>query len=77
MQSKAKGQILFYTLPSPIHQLLKPNSRQKQLQSISMFYCHQIETTKVKLTTFPDGHMSHIENEKELKQVLVEFLKKV
>ena len=37
----------------------------------------QIEGTKVQLTTFPDGHMSHIENEKELKQVLVEFLKKV
>ena len=37
----------------------------------------QIEATKVQLTTFPDGHMSHIENEKELKQVLLEFLKKV
>ena len=37
----------------------------------------QIEGTKVALTTFPDGHMSHIENEKELKKVLVDFLKKV
>jgi pimeloyl-ACP methyl ester carboxylesterase len=37
----------------------------------------QIEETKVELTTFPDGHMSHIENEKELKIVLLEFLKKV
>ena len=37
----------------------------------------QIEGTKVQLTTFPDGHMSHIENEKELKKVLVDFLKKV
>jgi len=37
----------------------------------------QIEGTKVELTTFPDGHMSHIENEKELKTVLLEFLKKV
>jgi pimeloyl-ACP methyl ester carboxylesterase len=37
----------------------------------------QIEGTKVELTTFPDGHMSHIENEKELKIVLLEFLKKV
>jgi pimeloyl-ACP methyl ester carboxylesterase len=37
----------------------------------------QIEGTKVALTTFPDGHMSHIENEKELKKVLTEFLKKV
>ena len=37
----------------------------------------QIEGTKVELTTFPDGHMSHIENEKELKIVLLEFLKKL
>ena len=37
----------------------------------------QIEGTKVELTTFPDGHMSHIENEKELKIVLLEFLKKI
>jgi pimeloyl-ACP methyl ester carboxylesterase len=37
----------------------------------------QIEGTKAELTTFPDGHMSHIENEKELKKVLVDFLKKV
>lgn len=38
---------------------------------------NQIEGTKVQLTTFPDGHMSHIENEKELKQVLLGFFKKV
>jgi len=37
----------------------------------------QIEGTKVELTTFTDGHMSHIENEKELKIVLLEFLKKI
>ena len=37
----------------------------------------QIEGTKVELNSFPDGHMSHIENEKELKKVLVAFLKKI
>jgi pimeloyl-ACP methyl ester carboxylesterase len=37
----------------------------------------QIEGTKVELTTFPDGHMSHIENEMELMKVLLNFLKKV
>lgn len=37
----------------------------------------QIEGTNVEVTTFPDGHMSHIENEKELKKLLVDFLKKV
>jgi pimeloyl-ACP methyl ester carboxylesterase len=37
----------------------------------------QIEGTKVELTTFPDGHMSHIENEAELKKVLSDFLKRI
>ena len=37
----------------------------------------QIEGTKVQLKTFPDGHMSHIENERQLKKVVLEFFKKV
>lgn len=37
----------------------------------------QVENTLVELVTFPDGHMSHIENEKELLLVLLEFLRKV
>lgn len=37
----------------------------------------QIEDTKVTLTSFPDGHMSHIENEAELMKVLLGFLKKI
>ncbi len=37
----------------------------------------QIENTNVKLHTFNDGHMSHIENREELMLVLLEFLKKV
>lgn len=37
----------------------------------------QIEGTKVELTSFPDGHMSHIENKMELKKVMIDFLKKV
>lgn len=35
----------------------------------------QIEGTKVTLTTFPDGHMSHIENQTALKMVLLAFMK--
>lgn len=35
----------------------------------------QIENTSVKLTTFPDGHMSHIENKEELAMVLLGFLR--
>lgn len=35
----------------------------------------QIKNTKVKLITFPDGHMSHIENREELKKALIDFFK--
>ncbi len=34
----------------------------------------QIENTRVQLVTFPDGHMSHIENKDELATVLLDFL---
>ena len=37
----------------------------------------QIENTAVKLVTIADGHMSHIENRKELLKVLLDFLKGV
>lgn len=37
----------------------------------------QIENTKVRLVTFPDGHMSHIENRDELRTTLVDFIKSV
>lgn len=37
----------------------------------------QIENTSVKLVTFPDGHMSHIENKEELKNTLLGFFKGV
>ena len=37
----------------------------------------QIEDTAVKLVTFPDGHMSHIENRDSLKAVLLDFFKSV
>ena len=37
----------------------------------------QIAGTNVNLHTFPDGHMSHIENKEELLMVLSNFLKKI
>ena len=37
----------------------------------------QVDGTKVKLTTFPDGHMSHIENKVDLKKIIQEFLKNI
>jgi pimeloyl-ACP methyl ester carboxylesterase len=35
----------------------------------------QIENTQVELVTFPDGHMSHIENKEVLIKVLLQFFK--
>ena len=34
-----------------------------------------IKNTKVQLSTFPDGHMTHIENAVELKKTLLDFFK--
>lgn len=34
----------------------------------------QIENTKVELATLPDGHMSHIENTKEVEKILLKFI---
>jgi len=37
----------------------------------------QIENTKVKLVTFPDGHMSYIENRDAVRKTLLDFIKSV
>jgi pimeloyl-ACP methyl ester carboxylesterase len=37
----------------------------------------QIKNTPIELVTFPDGHMSHIENRAELQKVLLYFFKSV
>ena len=37
----------------------------------------QIENTKIQLVSFPDGHMSHIENKEELTKVLSAFFKSI
>ena len=37
----------------------------------------QLENTKVELVTFPDGHMSYIENQEQLLILLMNFFKKI
>jgi len=37
----------------------------------------QIENTEMKLVTFPDGHMSHIENQEDLLKTLLLFFKNI
>ena len=73
MKIRKDREVLLHFAPYPIQVVLG----EKDGVLIYDDTIDQIEGTKVELTTFPDGHMSHIENEKELKIVLLEFLKKV
>jgi len=73
MKIRKDREVLLHFAPYPIQVVLG----EKDGVLIYDDTIDQIEGTKVELTTFPDGHMSHIENEKELKIVLLEFFKKV
>ena len=73
MKIRKDREVLLHFAPYPIQLILG----KKDGVLIYDENIDQIEGTKVELTTFPDGHMSHIENETELKKVLVDFLKKV
>ena len=73
MKIRKDREVLLHFAPYPIQLVLgKKDGVLPYDESID-----QIEGTKVELTTFPDGHMSHIENETALKKVLVDFLKKI
>jgi pimeloyl-ACP methyl ester carboxylesterase len=73
MKIRKDREVLLHFAPYPIQLVLGKKD------GVLIYYdtIDQIEGTKVELTTFPYGHMSHIENEKELKIVLLEFLKKI
>ncbi|WP_333599608.1 alpha/beta fold hydrolase [Flavobacterium sp.] len=73
MKIRKDREVLLHFAPYPIQLVLG----KKDGVLIYEDNIDQIEGTKVELTTFPDGHMSHIENEKELLKVLTDFLKKV
>ena len=38
---------------------------------------NQVENTAVQLLSFPDGHMSHIENKAETLKAIIDFMKKI
>jgi pimeloyl-ACP methyl ester carboxylesterase len=73
MKIRKDREVILHFAPYPIQLLLG----KKDGVLIYDDNLEQIEGTKVELTSFEDGHMSHIENEKELLKVLLEFLKKV
>jgi pimeloyl-ACP methyl ester carboxylesterase len=71
MKIRKDREVILHFAPFPIQLILG----KKDGVLIYEDNLEQIEGTKVKLTTFPDGHMSHIENQSDLKKVLVDFLK--
>ncbi|WNM19546.1 alpha/beta fold hydrolase [Flavobacterium capsici] len=71
MKIRKDREVILHFAPFPIQLILG----KKDGVLIYEDNLEQIEGTKVKLTTFPDGHMSHIENQADLKRVLLEFLK--
>ena len=73
MKIRKDREVLLHFAPFPIQLVLG----KKDGVLIYPETIDQIEGTKVELTTFPDGHMSHIENEAELKKVLSDFLKRI
>lgn len=73
MKIRKDREVLLHFAPYPIQLVLGEKDPVLPYEDT----IEQIEGTKVSLTTFPDGHMSHVENEKELKKVLIDFLKRV
>jgi pimeloyl-ACP methyl ester carboxylesterase len=72
MKIRKDREVILHFAPYPIHLVLG----KKDGVLVYDDNIDQIEGTSVELTTFPDGHMSHIENEKDLLKVLLDFLKK-
>lgn len=71
MKTRKDREVLLHFAPYPIQLVLG------EKDSVLPYYetADQIEGTKVMLTTFPDGHMTHIENKEKLKKVVFDFLK--
>ncbi len=73
MKIRKDREVILHFAPYPMHMVLG----KKDGVLIYEDTIDQIEGTHVGLTTFPDGHMSHIENQEELLKVFLDFLKKV
>jgi pimeloyl-ACP methyl ester carboxylesterase len=73
MKIRKDREVILHFAPYPIHLILGKKDGVLNYDDA----IEQIENTKVQLTTFPDGHMSHIENQDELLNVFLGFLKKI
>lgn len=71
MKTRKDQEVLLHFAPYPIMLVL---GEQDQTLPYSE-HADQVENTSVKLVTYPDGHMSHIENCDDLLERLLKFVK--
>ncbi len=73
MKIRKDREVILHFAPFPILLILGKNDGVLKYED----NLEQIIGTKVQLVTFEDGHMSHIENEKKLLKVMLDYLKKI
>jgi pimeloyl-ACP methyl ester carboxylesterase len=73
MKIRKDREVLLHFAPYPILLILGKKDPVLNYEESA----EQIENTKAALVTFPDGHMSYIENRSELLKTLEAFLKKI
>lgn len=73
MKIRADREVILHLSPFPKLLILGEKDPVLQYEETKT----QIENTKVELISFPDGHMSHIENQEELAKVVLDFFKKI
>lgn len=73
MKIRQDREVLLHFAPYPILLILGEKDPVLNYEETK----EQIENTKVQFASFPDGHMSHIENREELTKVLLDFFKRI
>jgi len=71
MKVRKDREVLLHFAPYPILLVLGQKDQVLNYEE----HIDQVENTTVKLRSFPDGHMSYIENREALQALLLEFLK--
>ena len=73
MKIRKDREVMLHFAPYPIHFILGRKDPVLHYEET----LEQVDGTQVQVTTFEDGHMSPIENQKELVAVLIGFLKRI
>lgn len=71
MKVRKDREVILHFAPYPILLVLG----KKDLSLVYENHADQVEGTNVKLVTYPDGHMSHIEDREDYLKQLLEFIK--